>query len=471
MTVRFWNRNPPDAAAAYWRAIVLWTYQQDSLQRGAWIVGVPGNEPRDNRALGHPLGDNTVSQEITIYPHLHRWLFALDAPTSLARPAFGPTNSFAEALPGDVLQLTAANGLLVDRQRYTVDSSTELAPADLPGWQRKIALALPQKPDGQVDLDPGVLALAARLRQNAPTVDSYILAILHYFRHEGFVYSDAPGQGGPHALAHFLLRDKIGFCEHYASAFGVLMRLGGYPTRLVVGYHGAQYNPYKNIYVVKQSNAHSWDEVWIEDEKRWRRVDPTTVISRTSIGLAEDGDPAANESLSLEVAHRRVTFLSSAALPAWMRRGMLEVQLRREEIEADWNDWVFSYDPQTQNRLAQALGFRGETRYLFATLSLAAVAVCALVLGLAMNRRRRAPVEDLYHRFCRHLARHGLPRAEWEGPLAYTDRAAEAFPDRRAPIHDLGLLVARTRYAPHPPEASRGEMRDLLLKAEGKRRT
>jgi hypothetical protein len=251
------------------------------------------------------------------------------------------------------------------------------------------------------------------------------------------------------------------------------MRLAGYPARVVVGYHGAQFNPYNGtngLYIVKQSNAHAWDEVWIAGEQRWRRVDPTSVLSHIEAGLAEDDtDPAVSEGLSIEVAHHRITLVSGHDLPSWVRRSLLEVQLRREEIEADWNDWVFSYDPQVQVRLAQALGFRGEARYLLGAMSLFAIAICALVLGLMMGRRRNfSPIENLYARFCRDFARHGLPRAAWEGPLAYTARAAEAFPRQGEPIRDLGRMVARTRYAKHPPAATRRELRALRKKIEAR---
>jgi hypothetical protein len=431
-------------------------------------VGLPGTAKLPQLPVAGEK-DADVVQQIVIYAHQHNWLFALDYPVSTALPDNGSTPDawHSQIMEGDVLQL--ANGVLTRRERYQVTSAPSLAPPDssstIEHWDWALQLPDPKDPDA---IDPAVYKLAGQLHRGCADADAYILAVLHYFRHDGFVYTIAPGPGGPNALAEFLLHSKRGFCEHYASAFAVLMRLEGYPARVVIGYHGSQFNPYNNLYVIKQSNAHAWDEVWIAKENRWRRVDPTSILSHIEAGLAQEGsDSLASEGLSIEVAHHRITLVSGRSIPSWLRRSMLEIQLRREELEADWNDWVFSYDPQVQSRLAQALGFHGEARYLLSFVSLAAIGTCALVLGTMMSRRRSiSPIENLYRRFCRHFARRGLPRADWEGPLAYTDRAAEAFPAQGEPIRDLGRMVARARYAEHPPVATRRELRMLRKKVE-----
>jgi hypothetical protein len=462
MTVKILAGAAPDPATTYWRALVLWDYH-----KGAWTTGDVAGLVLQKLPVPGEKGDE-VRQEITIYPHQHRWLFALDYPVSPAEPENG-SGRWSEMIEGNVLQLPGPD-VLTQRERYQVTSSPWLAPQELDSKPELLAYALKLPTAKEDSIDPAVHQLEVQLKKGSPDVNAYILSVLYYFRHGGFVYTVAPGPSGPHALADFLLRRKRGFCEHYASAFAVLMRLAGYPARIVVGYHGAQFNPYNSLYIVKQSNAHAWDEVWIASEQRWRRVDPTSVLSHIEAGLAQDdADPAASQGLSIEVAHHRLTLVSGSYLPAWVRRSMLEAQLRREEVEADWNDWVFSYDPQVQTRLAHALGFRGEARYLLGVVSLFAIVLCALVLGLMMGRRRNfSPIENLYARFCRRLARHGLPRAAWEGPLAYTDRAAEAFPQRGEPIRDLGRMVARARYAEHPPAATRRELRALRRKIEAR---
>jgi hypothetical protein len=238
------------------------------------------------------------------------------------------------------------------------------------------------------------------------------------------------------------------------------------PARLVIGYQGAQFNPYKNIYVVKQSNAHCWDEVWIDSEKTWERVDPTAVLSNSERSLAATlaGPPGQTPpGLSIDIAHHRLTLVSGSSMPTWLRRALVEAQLRRQELEADWDDWVFSYDTETQGKLAQALGFGGVSDYALGLSSILALVLCGVLLAWMVTRRTAlTPVESFYAKFCRDLARLGLERAAWEGPLSFTQRAAEAFPEQRTAIQRAGQIVIDARYAPAAPAVALAEMKSLL---------
>ena len=470
MTVRFTGHVIPAAETLYWRALVLWNYSD-----GAWTTGA-GFYPAQKQAgldfFNLPEaapGSEPIEQEITVWPHFHHWLFALDYPITLAHPIDG-TPHWSEAWNGGIISLSDSIRFLDRQTRYSVISASRLAPQVLDEKSRRLALQLPNQPSDQID--PSVRALADKLHLGCKSEGDYVRAVLRYFRRTGFIYSDAPGPHGPHALADFLLKRKIGFCEHYASAFAVLMRLEGVPARVVVGYAGAQFNPYKNIYVVKQSNAHSWDEVWIEAEKQWLRVDPTAILSsrQDSPALAGPGRPDATESLSLEVAHHRLTLLSGSAMPSWMRGALLEAQLRRQEMEADWDDWVFSYNPDTQNRLAQALGLGASAAYVLGGASLLAIVLSGVIFAFTISRRPRPdPVEAFYSGVCRLLGRRGVPRLGWEGPSAYAQRAAAALPDAREAIVRAGDLVSTSRYGPTAPTVSSAELKHLLVRLSASR--
>jgi hypothetical protein len=54
----------------------------------------------------------------------------------------------------------------------------------------------------------------------------------------------------------------------------VLLRTIGIPTRMVNGFQMGEYNPAADAYIVRQSDAHSWVEVYLP-ESGWTEYDPT----------------------------------------------------------------------------------------------------------------------------------------------------------------------------------------------------
>jgi transglutaminase-like putative cysteine protease len=91
-----------------------------------------------------------------------------------------------------------------------------------------------------------------------------------------FTYSTgnpAAGTAATDYVTNFLINTKQGFCQHFATAFAVLSRSLGYPTRMVVGFlPGEQTEDGKRI--VRGTDAHAWPEVYFEDFG-WIAFDPT----------------------------------------------------------------------------------------------------------------------------------------------------------------------------------------------------
>jgi protein-glutamine gamma-glutamyltransferase len=86
---------------------------------------------------------------------------------------------------------------------------------------------------------------------------------LGHFRSEAFFYTLKPPLLGENSVDDFLFVSRRGFCEHYASAFVVLMRAAGIPARVVTGYQGGELNPLGDYWIVRQRDAHAWAEVWL----------------------------------------------------------------------------------------------------------------------------------------------------------------------------------------------------------------
>ena len=449
MYVRFTSGTPPTPDTMYWRGLVLWEYKG-----GIWTPGLAAYAEPHTKAAAAP-GSTPIDQEITIKPHYQKWLFALDAPVS---PAIDKAElpSGVTILNGDVLQLTSNR--LDHMARYTVSSATTLADTELSQGEKFSGTQLPE-------IDPRVRQLADRLHEGLSDgqEQAYIGAVLHYFRSQHFVYSTEPGEQGTDWLPVFLFQTKIGFCEHYASAFAVLMRLEHIPARVVVGYQGADYNPYAENYIVSQSNAHAWDEVWIEAKKRWVRFDPTALLAAGENGALANRSGNGGDTLSLQVAHHKLTF-SEAYLPAWVKDSLKEMQLRREQVETGWDNVVLSYDPEAQSRLAHALGFGQKAPYALLAVCAAAAVICLVFFQRWIARKPAIPpVESIYAAFCRKMSQRGIPRSTWEGPLAYTGRVAEAFPDNELAIRRVGSIVAEARYGPLPPDPATPDQLQSLL--------
>jgi len=79
----------------------------------------------------------------------------------------------------------------------------------------------------------------------------------------------------------FLFDTKRGHCEYFATAMVVILRKLGIPSRIVTGYYTDEFNPITGEYIVRESHAHAWVEVFFP-EVGWLPFDPTPPGGRGS---------------------------------------------------------------------------------------------------------------------------------------------------------------------------------------------
>jgi transglutaminase-like putative cysteine protease len=117
--------------------------------------------------------------------------------------------------------------------------------------------------------------LARRLRRDAETPYEYVLAVNRYLQ-DGFTYDEDPGDipPGRATLDAFLFDTKRGYCQQFSGAMGLLLRMGGIPTRVVTGFSPGGYSKSKRAWIVRDTDAHSWVEAWFDDWG-WVTFDPT----------------------------------------------------------------------------------------------------------------------------------------------------------------------------------------------------
>jgi transglutaminase-like putative cysteine protease len=167
--------------------------------------------------------------------------------------------------------------IVTERVRFAARAWTRYeAGLALDGDERAEALSLP------TGFNPRTAAWAAEFRRQhgLQGADAAALsaAVLGHIREAEFSYTLAPGIYGRDGIDEFWLDRRAGFCEHFATAFVVVMRTLGVPARVVTGYQGAERSPLDGYYVVRQSHAHAWAEVW-QPRRGWQRVDPTAAVA------------------------------------------------------------------------------------------------------------------------------------------------------------------------------------------------
>lgn len=357
---------------------------------------------------------------VTLEPHGRNWWFALES---------------VVASPSRKVQLTLDRRLIstepvTETVSYTATShprTVTRAPLSTLGQRYSLAL-----PPGQ---NPRTIALAARLRAASADATAYARAALDYFASEGFEYTLTPPKLTGNAVDEFLFSTRRGFCGHYASAYATLMRAGGVPARVVTGYLGGEWNPIGRYFVVKQSDAHAWVEVWL-DGRGWVRVDPTGVVApeRLQRGLYDLMPGAASFATRLTRDN------------AWLT----EMAQTWDALNTAWRRRVLEFGEASQLALLERLGIDSpQWRELGLALGLGLIAWLAWMTWQSRFWLRAARPDALARAWRSLAARYGrvgLARDAAEAPLAYAARIGRARPDLAVEAEALARQYAELRY-------------------------
>ena len=238
------------------------------------------------------------------------------------------------------------------------------------------------------DSNPRTAELAREMRATAGSDRAFVDAVLQKLNREEFYYTLEPPPLGRNPVDRFLFETRRGFCEHYASAFSVLMRSVGIPTRVVLGYQGGEVNPMGGHLIVRQSDAHAWTEIWL-DELGWYRIDPTAAVApeRIDIGASDAAFDGIGQAWGLAAPSRLVH----------------QIKLTWDAMNATWNEWILGYGPDAQKSFMEWLGMDNPSwRKMMLTL-VSLVIGLVMLISLLLMLRYRPPQKDeaarLYRRF------------------------------------------------------------------------
>ncbi|MBY6203334.1 transglutaminase TgpA family protein [Halomonas denitrificans] len=406
---------PPPRSELYWRGPVLWRFDGRTWTRVFYVNQAPERVP--------DVGPGALRYTVQIEPTERRWLFALDHP---ARWPDRTRVSMAFELLRDE-PLTALTPYDVISQPDFVDTPTLLP------LYRNLALDLPE------DSNPRTRRYARELRERFPDDDAALIGeVLRWFNEGPFYYSLDTAPLGRHGADEFLFDLRTGYCEYYASAFAVLMRHAGIPTRVVTGYQGGYWQAADEYLLVRNSDAHAWNEVWLEG-RGWTRVDPTSAVSPTRIlDGARSALPGAGGWLSADWA--------------------FQLRNQYDRLQHLWNRWVLGFDADRQESMLrrlglQTLGLAGQAALMVAAILLLAPLAWWLRGLLAGARRTPDPLVRAWRRVEQRLGRAGPSRRAHETVREWMPRAAATLQNRDE-LLALADRYQRLRYGPDPADAA-----------------
>jgi len=199
---------------------------------------------------------------------------------------------------------------------------TSLLPAASPSQLRKAPPFYPEAISNTYlqlpALDPRVRALAEKIVGSSSSEYDKAVAIRRYLSTHYSYTLDLSGPPTDDPLADFLFVRRSGNCEYFASAMTVMLRSMGIPARYVTGFLPGEYNDVGGDYIVRESDAHAWVEVYFPGYD-WITFDPTPPGNGRRAGLFQ------------------------------------KLALYWDWFQFSWSEWVVNYDFSHQLTLGQNL--------------------------------------------------------------------------------------------------------------------
>ncbi len=326
--------------------------------------------------------------------------------------------------------------------RYDAYIATDREPIleNLPAHERPRYLELP------IDTPERIAQLAHEWSDGQPTAYLKAKAIEEHLKHDFRYQLGSPSGGKPQPVDHFLFESKRGHCEFFSTAMAIMLRSLNIPSRNVTGFVGGTYNRFGRYYAVRQGDAHSWVEAYIDEGVHgWVTFDPTPTSG---------AQPLQDTS------------------GAWVYiRDLVEALSQR------WNRYVIGYDLKTQVRIFEDLSrryerFRSQAGANHGALERATrpsvvsgALLVAAIGGYLVWRRRRTPktlspdspskakadpkmeaATALYRALESALATQGIARPPALPPLRHARDLADRQHPLASPVMDLTNLYLEARF-------------------------
>lgn len=431
---------PPPQRELYFRGPVL-----SSFDGREWRSPQgDGFSPRFGLTPSLVVSGTATSYEVTMEPTSRPWLFLMEAAASSPE-----VPGFRASMQPDLQWLV--NRPVTELLRYKAQSHGNFTHGPLTN-----RLALREFVELPPGFNPRTLAFASQLRADPKNVNASNLQLveiaMNQLRTGGYVYTLEPGVYGANAADEFWFDRKEGFCEHIASSFVILMRALDVPARIVTGYQGGERNGLDGFWVVRQSDAHAWAEVW-EQDRGWVRVDPTSAVSPGRTG-------AFQRLLPPQGAVAKALGGFNPSLMPKLRAGW-------EAINNSWNQRILNYTQNRQLDLLKNLGFKSPSWEDLSYLLLGIV-VCVSLVGAGWSlwdRSQHDPWLRLLAKARKKLGAMGIQSTAATSPRQLASQLRTHLTDKDSPhiraLHDWLMQLEMQRYA-HPANDAPAAKKQIL---------
>ena len=315
----------------YWRATVL-----ERFDGTRWLEHVWDETPLESHVLtpaGAQNPRNWIQQNVTVRaleddhlvgasipvahnvsePVLYDGQGVARVPDGLRRDERYMVWSYApRPTPAKLVRVPAAYPAALTRpgRELELDGRANAPPFGTPDRERRMFELLTGRLQPYGDLYERARAVAGQ------TSSPYAAAVAleRWFRVTGgFTYSEQPGSTpGLPPLVGFVVDTRTGYCQHFAGAMALMLRLLGVPARVAAGFVPGHYHD--GTWTVTDHDAHTWVEVWFRGYG-WLAFDPTPGRGRLSGSYSSTSvsfNPTAAAKLLAAVVHGGEVFGSGA---------------------------------------------------------------------------------------------------------------------------------------------------------------
>lgn len=281
--------------------------------------------------------------------------------------------------------------------RHGVVAPIAAQPADIiqyrPEGERTFAVAPPDEGDLEVpDSLWRLRKLAKEWTAGAHDEVAIAEAIDRRLRRDYRYSLDYRRRGRRDPIYEFLVEDKSGHCEYFASAMAILLRMSGVPARVVGGFRVTEYNPIGGYHIVRERNAHAWVEAYLP-KRGWTTYDPTpagalaqdTAASTSFFGGVADVLGSAWASFLTWLDRRSWLEVLSAPALVIVLPLLIRILLRRRARSREASDGDYARSLPCFDQLSETLARHGIVRAASETLEQLADRVAADAGDLARD--------------------------------------------------------------------------------------